>query len=97
MAEGLNSAAQAFRNMIRVHRCRLNRVLSDQGLHMGQPAVLFALQENPRATQRAIDLLACGAVDAGALISAEISLNDFPAEIVSREHIKHGKVIVRIE
>ena len=52
MAEGLNSAAQAFRNMIRVHRCRLNRVLSDQGLHMGQPAVLFALQENPRATQR---------------------------------------------
>jgi len=52
MSDELNQAAQAFRNMIRVHRCRLNHVLSDQGLHMGQPAILFALQGNPRATQR---------------------------------------------
>lgn len=52
---------------------------------------------NPGTTARAIDMLASGAIDASLLISAEISLDEFPAEIVSREHIKNGKVIVRIE
>lgn len=43
---------QVFREMVRTHRCRLQKVLNDYGLYMGQPMILFALEKTPYATQK---------------------------------------------
>ena len=52
---------------------------------------------NPYTTQRAIDMLAAGKIDAEKLISAVIPLDELPAEIVSRRWFNEGKVIVKIK
>ena len=41
-----------FREMQRMHRSRLQRVLNEYGLYMGQPMILFALERIPDATQK---------------------------------------------
>jgi len=51
---------------------------------------------NPYTTERAIALLANGAVDAEKLISAVISLEELPDEIINRTHCTTGKVIVTV-
>lgn len=58
--------------------------------------VIKASYINPYTMGRAIELLAKGSIDADKAISKEISLDEFPEEIVSRKYSKLGKVVVRI-
>lgn len=51
---------------------------------------------NPATTQRAINLLQSGAVDADAAISRIIELEELPEEIRTRRYSRSGKVLVRI-
>ncbi len=51
---------------------------------------------NPGTTQRAIDLLACGAIDTDRAISRIIELEELPEEMATRRYSRLGKVIVRI-
>ncbi|MCF0238111.1 MAG: hypothetical protein HUK24_05885, partial [Sphaerochaetaceae bacterium] len=51
---------------------------------------------NPDCTQRAINLLASGAIDSSKIISKIISLDDFPKEIETKQYSKLGKVVVSI-
>jgi len=52
---------------------------------------------NPGTTQRAINLLASGLLDTSILISKEITLDEFPTELVERKYCRNGKVIVKID
>ena len=52
---------------------------------------------NPYTTQRALNLLENGKIDADKLISAVIPLEALPDEIVNRRHCVNGKVIVEIK
>lgn len=51
---------------------------------------------NPDTMQRAIELLANGTIDADKAISKEISLDEFPQEIETRQYSRLGKVVVKI-
>lgn len=52
---------------------------------------------NPYATQRAIDLLAAGAIDTEAVISKIMTAEEIPEELRERNWTRKGKVIVKWE
>ena len=51
---------------------------------------------NPHTTQRAVNLLACGAIDCDAIISKLLKLEEVVEELQTREWFRKGKVLVRI-
>lgn len=51
---------------------------------------------NPGTTQRAIDLLASGAIDTDRAISRVMELEELPEEMATRKYSRLGKVIVRV-
>lgn len=51
---------------------------------------------NPGTTQRAIELLAAGAIDTDRAISRIISLEELPEEMKTRRYSRLGKVIVQV-
>ena len=52
---------------------------------------------NPGTTQRAIDLLASGAIDTARAISKQSELEDLPEEMATRRWSRLGKVVVRVD
>lgn len=52
---------------------------------------------NPGTTQRAIDLLASGAIDTARAISKQLELEDLPEEMATRRWSRLGKVVVRVD
>lgn len=52
---------------------------------------------NPRTTQRALDLLASGALDPEKLISGTLQMEEVEEELRTRTHCRAGKVLVEIK
>ena len=52
---------------------------------------------NPGTTRRAIDLLACGAIDTSLAISKQLELEELPEEMATRRFSRLGKVLVRVD
>lgn len=52
---------------------------------------------NPHTTQRAINLLACGAIDCDAIISKILELEEIVEELQTRKWFRKGKVLVCIQ